>query len=311
MDRVTGFFAAHVLATVLVACLVLLALGTWYGARRGLLQKELRHFFYSPIAYVVTAGFLFINGFVFLFVVDYYRSGSPNNPPGRIFFGDGNFFFWIMIMITVPAITMRLFAQEKSSGTIEPLLTAPVREGQVVIAKYLASFYFYCFMWLPTLVFIFLLYKYADPTLTLGKLTEGTKLYTPTGWQEVYGRLNKVMDLGPILTGYFGTLAMGAAFLGIGCLMSSIARDQVVAYILGFVSLLFLFSVGFLDSIVQVDPSWFPGLKKTIQHVSFMEHFKHFPLGIVDTRPLVYYATIVVFTLFFSARVLESRKWRG
>ncbi len=309
MDRVTDFFAAHVLGTVLATCLVLLVLGTGYGARRGLLQKELRHFFYSPIAYVVTAGFLFINGFVFLFVVDYYRSGSPNDPPVRLFFGNG--FWWIMILIVVPAITMRLFAQEKASGTIEPLLTAPVREGEVVVAKYLASFYFYCFLWLPTLIFVFLLYKYADPTLTLDRLTDGTKLYTLTGWQEVYGRLNKVMDLGPILTGYLGTLAMGAAFLGIGCLTSSLARDQVVAYILGFVALLFLFSVGFLDSIVQTDPSWFPGLKKTIQYVSFMEHFKHFPLGIVDTRPLVYYGTIIVITLFLSARVLESRKWRG
>ena len=293
---------------------VALAAAVFFGAlylllrvvRTGLLRKELRHFFDSPIAWLVMAGFTFVNGFVFLFLADYYTQ-TPNEPLVRVFFGNG--FFWILQFIVIPAITMRLIAEERASGTLETLMTAPVTDAEVVFSKFLAAFVFYVVMWLPTLVLLGAAYHYAAPELFYRDLWKGHELSFGYA-RHVWGKVNEVMDLGPVGAAYLGVFLMGAAWIGIGLLASSLARNQVVAFIVGFVALLMLFSIGFLENLITVDPVWLPGLREVLHYLSFSNAFDDFPRGLVDTRSVVYFVSLTVFSLFLATRVVESRKWR-
>lgn len=275
---------------------------------RGLLAKELGHFFLAPVAWLTMAAFAFVNGFVFLFLFRAYQ-GMPNEPLVRVFFGSQNAFFWVLQLIVIPAITMRLVAEERSSGTIELLLTAPVTEAEVVFAKFAAACAFYAVLWLPTLVLLGSAFYYACP--------EGffAGLWAARAWDsayaaEVWQRVNAVMDLGPVLAAYGGTFLMGAAWIAIGLLASSFCTNQVVAFITAFVALLTLFAVGFLEALIEVDPAWLPGLRDGIRFVSFPNAFDGFPRGVVDTRAVVYFLTLTALGLFLSVRVLESRRWR-
>ncbi len=119
------------------------------------LNRELRAYFVSPLAYVILGFFLSLNGYVFAVIVSFLsdpRAGGSTTPL-ELFFGD-TFFFWLVLMIMVPLVTMRLLAEERRSGTIEILMTAPVSEAQVVVGKFLAAFGFYVFLWLPTLAYV-------------------------------------------------------------------------------------------------------------------------------------------------------------
>ncbi len=274
--------------------------------RRGLIQKELRHYFYSPIAWLTMAGFAFVNGFFFLFLFEIY-AGRPNVPLVQVFFGGS--FFWVLQLILVPAITMRLFSEERADGTLETLLTAPVRESEIVFGKFVGALVFYMSLWWPTLVLLAAALYYAAPPGFWAKLW-GQAAFRPAFVAEAIGRINAVMDLGPVVTSYLGTALLGAAWIAIGLLASALSRNQIVAFVLGFVALLCSYAVGQLEALVRVDPSWFPGLRDTLRFVSFPLAYGGFPRGVIDTRAVIYFLSVAGLGLFLAVRVLEQERWR-
>jgi len=236
--------------------------------------RELRAYFLSPLAYVLLFFFLLLNGAAFAVIVGYLT--NPAAPPGRPFdFFFGGFLFWIVLLFVVPVVTMRLIAEERKSGSIEVLMTAPVDEFEVVAGKYLAACTFYAFLWAPTVLYAVLVARWSD------------------------------VDWGILAAGYFGTLLIGAFLLAIGTFASATAKNQIVAAMVAFAVMLLVFFLAFLPGLVRSD-----AVKEVLSYVSVLDHMDEFSRGIVDTRRLVFYASSILFFLYASAKALEDRKWR-
>ena len=239
--------------------------------------RELKSLWYSPIAYVIGALFLVLQGFVFWLLV-----AALNDPRSeasftiaQAFFGP-TFFYSIAVLITVPFLTMRTFSEEKRTGSIELLLTAPVTDGQVVLSKFLGAWIAYILLWASTFIFFLMLRSFT------------------------------AFDWGPVATGYLGTWLLGSVLISIGILASSLTRNQVIAAFLAFVTLMLLFSVGILD--------WFfkdPETSRIIHYLSLLDHLTDFSKGIVDTRPMLYYLSLTVIALFWTGRVIRNPRWRS
>ncbi len=239
------------------------------------LQRELKAYFYSPLAYVVLCFLLVVNGIVFALILSFLN--DPMSPAGRpldLFFG-GTFFFWLVVVFAAPVLTMRLLAEERRSGSIEVLMTAPVSEGQVVAGKYLAALAFYAFLWLPTLAYA------------------GIVAY------------NSEIDWGVVASGYLGILLVGALFLAVGTFASAMTSNQIIAAVMAFAILLGLFAFSLVQYLANA-----PALKDALAYLSIPQHMEEFAKGVVDTRRLVFYVTSTLFFLFLTARALEARKWR-
>lgn len=228
--------------------------------------KELRSFFNSPVAYVILTLFLLISGWFFssgLFLInqaDLRDLVSMVIPLAFLFF--------------VPAITMRVLAEEKKSGTLELLVTLPVRDAEIVLGKFFAAL---------LLLASALLLTFAYP-LTLAILGD------PDG--------------GAIVGGYLGLLFMGGSYLAIGVFTSGLTQNQIVAFITGFV-LMFLFFM--LDKVVI----FFPGaIASVLEYLSITYHLENIARGIVDSRDVVYFISVITVFLFLAIRTLESRRWR-
>jgi ABC-2 type transport system permease protein len=181
----------------------------------------------------------------------------------------------VILLLLMPLITMRLFAEERRSGTIELLLTYPVRDGAVLIAKYLAALALYALM------------------LALTLLYPGIVAY--------FTRL----EWGPLLSGYLGLLLMGATFLAVGIFASSLTENQIVASITTFGVLLFLWVIGW--SAEYVGGGW----GRVLSHLSLLDHFDTFARGVLDTKDIVYYLNVTILALFLTLRSLEARRWKG
>jgi ABC-2 type transport system permease protein len=239
--------------------------------------RELKSFFYSPIAYVVGALFMLLQGAVFWLLLAVLNDPrvDPNVTMSQFFFG-GTFFFWFAVLLICPLLTMRAFSEEKRTGSIELLLSAPVTEAEVVLSKFLGAWLGYALYWAVTPVFF----------AVLGR----------------YGRL----DWGPVMAGLLGTWLLGAVLIAIGVLASSLTRNQVIAAILSFVTILLLFSVGILDVFVR-DPE----ASNLIRYLSLIEHLRDFSKGFVDTRPIAFYTSLTVICLYFTGRIITSPRWRS
>jgi len=238
-------------------------------------NRELRAYFFSPLAYVVLFFFLVINGFIFAMIVSFLNDPrSPGGPPLALFFG-GTLFFWLILLFVGPVLTMRLLSEELKSGSIEVLMTAPVTEGQVVAGKYLASLTFYLFLWFPTLAYA------------------GIIAY----WNRV--------DWGPVAAGYLGILGIGALFLAVGLFASALTKNQLISAMITFALLILLFSFGLLENLVTNETA-----KKVFGYLNLWDHMDEFAKGIVDSRRLIYYLSATLFFLFLTSRALEDRKWR-
>lgn len=231
-------------------------------------SKELRTYLSSPMAYVVTALFLFMSGY-FGFAPDLFSTQLA-----RL---DGFFYFAsFLLVLLAPILTMRLLAEEQKLGTLELLLTAPVRDHEVVLGKFLASVGILAAMLFTTFYYPVLLLLFARP------------------------------DIGPMLSGYFGLLLLGAAFLAIGVLASSLSSNQIVAAVLGFgILLAFSFAhlaLGFAQNV--------PGAAAVLSYVSLSANFTDFVRGVIDTKAVIYYLSFIAVALFFTVRSLETRRWR-
>ncbi len=228
-------------------------------------KKELRSFFDSPIAYIVITIFLLITGWFFfsdLFLV--------NQASLRNLFGIVPFIF----MFFVPAVTMRLISEEKRSGTIEVLLTLPVKDYQIILGKFLAGL---------ILIFAAVILTFVY-TLTLSGLGD--------------------LDFGSVVAGYIGLIFLGAAYLSIGVFTSSLTQNQIVAFITSFV---IIFALFMLDKVLIFMPGF---LVSFFEYLSVDYHFSNIARGVIDSRDVIYYLSIIFVFLFLAVRALESRKWR-
>lgn len=236
--------------------------------------RELRSYFFSPLAYVVLTLFLVYNGVVFAVIIGFLNNPAATTArPFDLFFG--GFLFWVVLLIVAPILAMRLISEELRSGSIEVLMTAPVTEAQVVVAKYFAALTFYMALWAPTVTYALIIAHYSS------------------------------VDWGPIAGGYFGIFCIGALFLAVGLFASATTKNQLIAAIFGFVLIMLLFSFALLENLWN-DPT----AKKVFGYLNVLEHLDEFAKGIVDTRRLVYYVTAIFFFLFLSTRALEDKKWR-
>jgi len=192
--------------------------------------REWKAFWYSPVAYVVGAFFLLLQGWVFWLLVAVLNDPrvDPTWNIAQFFFG-GTLFYWVSVTMLAPLLTMRTFSEEKRTGTIEVLLSAPVTDAQVVVAKFLGAWLSYCALWGATVAF-FLIFQ-------------------------MHGRL----DWGPIATGYLGTWLLGAVLVAMGVLASSFTRNQIIASVVAFVLILMLFSLAGTFDFAQLQ-SRLPGL---------------------------------------------------
>ncbi len=242
-----------------------------------LTSRELKAFWYSPIAYVVGAVFLLLQGFVFWLLINALNDprSDPSRTIGQAFFG-GTIFYWFSVLLITPLLTMRTFSEEKRTGTIELLLTAPVTDTQVVLAKFLGAWITYSLLWTLTLPFFIVL-----------------RLLTP-------------FDLGPVLIGYLGTWLLGGVLLAVGILASSLTRNQVIAAVLSSVALILCFCIGFLQVFVS-DPE----TMRLIQYFSLIEHLTDFGKGIIDTRPVIFYLSLMAISLFVTGRIIANPRWRS
>jgi ABC-2 type transport system permease protein len=240
------------------------------------LKREFAALFYSPIAYVLLGAAMLINGVHFMLIV--YFLSDPYSPHGaalQYLFG-GTIFFYLLVLGVSSMITMRSLAEERHSGTIETLLTAPINDAQVVLAKYLAAVGFYVILWLPTLLYVVVLSRHSE------------------------------IDPGPVLSGYLGTLGLGMMFLAIGIFFSALTRSQIIAALL---TLAVNFTLFLLPLYEIVSPSASSG--SLLGYMNLWNHMEDFGRGIVDTRHLVYYASVTAFALFCAVQMLQSRRWKG
>ena len=230
-------------------------------------KRELANYFKSPIAYIVLGVFLVLAMGMFFAFGGFFDSGQAGMEG---FFGNMPFLF----LFFGPAIAMRLIAEERGSGTIELLLTMPVRDWEVVAGKFLAA---------------------------LGLLAVGLLLTTPAAY--TVSKLGP-MDWGPALSGYVGALCLGGLYLSIGLFASALTRNQVVAFLVGLLICVFLFLMTRLSSEL---PSW---LARIVEYMSPQFHFVSIQRGVIELRNIVYYASVTATMLVLTVLVLESRKWR-
>jgi ABC-type transport system involved in multi-copper enzyme maturation permease subunit len=335
-----------VVAVVAAVLAAVLAAGMFQA--RSLIRRELAAYFVSPIAYVVLVVFLVVTGHLFAQTFNLLTTTGPKGTewPMQTMFADER--FWLVFLFIPPLLTMRLFAEERSSGTLEMLMTAPLRDWQVVLGKYLACLAFYVLLWLPTLVYLPALQGAKTPIVAaawtpwsitmlggLGAIVVGLLLLVPrlgTSWRVVSlalivlggaaaavgGALHYtldethlieipvLLDPAPALTTYLGMFLAGAMFLALGLLISSRVRDQMVAALIALALSLVLIVAGF----------WRPEqdggrLYQLVYFFSVPLHFdRAFSRGVIDTRPVILYASTTLFCLFLTVRSLESRRWQ-
>ncbi len=238
-----------------------------------IVRREFLAYFVSPLAYVVLTAFLLANGIVFFGILQALNSpGTPRNGFMALFFS--NIFFWIFMLLVPSIIAMRLISEERKSGSIEALLTAPIGEATVIAGKFVGAWCFFLFLWVPTFLYPILLSRYA------------------------------AVDLGAIAGGYLGTFLIGGVFISLGTFASALSKNQIVAAIIGFGLILCLFLVGVFSDYLPAS------VKDVVSYMNLLDHMNDFSRGIVDTRRLVYFVSTTVFALFLSTKALEANKGR-
>jgi ABC-2 type transport system permease protein len=233
-------------------------------------KRELGSYFTSPVAYVFLVIFLLLTGFFTFTAGQFFERGEASL---------GAFFGWLpwLYLVLVPAVGMRLWAEERRSGTIELLMTMPLTPWQAIIGKFLASW-------------IFLAIALA---LTFPVVITVNVLGSP--------------DNGAILAGYIGAMLLSGAYLAVTSMTSALTRNQVVAFILSVVACLFLVLAGF-NPVTDLIARWAsPALVDTVAAFSVVTHFDGFQRGVIDSRDLLFFLSVIGFSLFATGVVLRNR----
>jgi ABC-2 type transport system permease protein len=244
-----------------------------------LVRRELGTFFVSWTGYIVIAAVLFIMGLSFSGILQALNTEPLTMTINELFYE--SVAFWLVLLVATPVITMRLFAQEKQSGTFETLMTAPVKDVQVVLAKFTAALLFYGLMWLPLVIITVMLKHYA--------------------------RQPSAVDFGALAGGMAGVFLIGMLYVAIGCLASALTRSQVIAAMLSFMVGLGIFLAGYLAYAVPPQLGW---PHAVLSQMNLYQHLQDLSRGVVDTRAVVFCLSATFFFLFLTLRAVESRRWK-
>jgi ABC-2 type transport system permease protein len=245
--------------------------------------KELRSYFASPIAYIVTGFWALVFGYFFYVMLYFFlqrsqqamgmgpQSVNVNQDMIRYVLSNAS----VVVLFVLPAITMRTYSEEKRSGTIELLLTSPLTDMQIILGKFLGTLALYGAMLLVTVLYIALLFWFGRP------------------------------EVKPILAGYLGLLLLGGCFLSIGLFISSLTKNQIVAAVITFVTFLMLWVIDWMASDAT-------GTTATVlRYLSITGHFEDFSKGIIDTKHVIYYLSLITFGLFLTAKAVDTERWKG
>ena len=247
-------------------------------------HKELRAYFASPIAYIVIGFFALLYGFFFIAIMRYFvgqsmqaglmggaQAMNVNQQLIRPLLQNVT----VVVLFLLPMVTMRTYAEEKRSGTIELLLTSPVTDFEIVMGKFLGAMALYCAMLAVTLFHVAVLYLYGRPE-----------------WK-------------PIVTSYLGLILFGGCFISVGLFISSLSKNQIVAGSVTFVIFLLLWVINWIGSFAG------PTGDKLTAYLSIVDHFDDFSKGVIDTTHIIYYVSFITFGLFLTAKSVDSERWRG
>lgn len=247
------------------------------GATWTIAKREMFAYFVSPIAYVVTTVWLMWCGMTFYTLAGFFAGQAAlgaSMSPLSAFFG-GSVLFFIPLLVFAPVLTMRLLAEERNTGTLEPLLTAPVTTAQVVLGKYLAAVVFWIALWVPTGMYVWITSQFGS------------------------------VDLGAVAASYVGVIGIGLYYMAIGLAMSALSKNQIVAALLTFMVIGALFVGGLLTYVESL-----ADYRSALEYISLWGHMQAFAKGVVDTRYLVFDASLAVFFVFLAWRALEGRRWQ-
>jgi ABC-2 type transport system permease protein len=247
--------------------------------------KEMKSYFSSPIAYVMIGFFVLIFGWFFAAILFLFEqqsaqfgalgAGAPpvnlNQDLVRPVFSNVS----VILLFALPLITMRTYAEEKRSGTMELLLTSPISDAQIVLGKFLGAMGLVAAMLAVTLPHVLVLFWFSEPE-----------------WK-------------PIATSYLGFFLMTGCFVALGLLISSLTRNQIIAAMATFGVFLMLWVIDWMGTFMGETG------RAVFQYVSLPGHFEDFTRGVLDTRHLVYYASFILFGLFLTMRSVETERWRG
>jgi ABC-2 type transport system permease protein len=247
-------------------------------------QKELRAYFASPIAYVVIGVFTLILGVMYAGILNWFLGQSMQMGMGmgpqtmnvnQQLIRPLLLNMAVVLLLLLPLITMRTYSEEKRSGTIELLLTSPVSDLEIILGKFLGALALYALMIGIMLIHFGLLFMYGKP------------------------------ELKPLLTAYLGMLLFGSGFISIGLFISSLTKNQIVAGAATFAVFLLLWVIDWLG------PALGPSTEDVLKYLSMTGHLDDFIKGVIDTKHVVYYLSIIVFGLFLTARSVDTERWRG
>ncbi|MFA5914255.1 MAG: ABC transporter permease subunit [Burkholderiales bacterium] len=238
---------------------------------RNIAKRELGSYFTSPVAYVFLVIFLLLTGFFAFTIGNFFERGEASL---------ASFFVWHpwLYLVLVPAIGMRVWSEERRSGTMELLLTLPVNPWEAILAKFLASWAFLALALALTFPIVITVNLLGDP------------------------------DNGQILAGYVGSLLLAGAYLAITCMTSAMSRNQVVAFILSVVLCLFLILAGF-NPVTDLLTRWAsPALVDAVAAFSVVTHYDNFQKGVIDARDLLYFASLLGFALFATSVIIRNHR---
>ena len=247
-------------------------------------RKELKSYFASPIAYLLMAFFALIFGFGFFTATrDFVRFGFMAEMQGRSMPMNVNEqvirpllgFASTVALFLIPMITMRLFAEEKKTGTIELLLTSPVEDWEIILGKWFGALFLYLCVLAVSALNIALLFAFGKP------------------------------DWKPILIGYLGLILQGGTLLAIGTFISNLTKNQIVAGVATFFACLLLWLLSWSTAFQAT------GFAQVIGYLSIVTHFDGFAKGVIDSKDVIFYLSMIFFSLFLTARSMESLRWRA
>lgn len=248
-------------------------------------HKELKAYFASPIAYIVIGFSAILFGYFYLSLLFYFDRvalqaglgmGGPNTVNvNEMLIGPLFMNVSVILLFTLPLVTMRIYSEEKRSGTIELLLTAPLTDVQIVLGKFIGALVLYAAMLAVTLVHVGILFAFGNPE-----------------WR-------------PVVTGYLGLLLMGGCFLSTGLFVSSLTKNQIVAGMVTFAVFLLFWVINWMASFTG------PTTQAVLNYLAITEHLADFTRGVIDTKHVVYYVSFIAFSLFLTVRSVDSERWRG
>ena len=246
---------------------------------RALVRRELSAFFQGPTGFIIIAAVMFLIGLGFIVVLSGLNGEATPMPVTQVFYG--TYFFWVILLLIAPVITMRSFAMERASGTYETLMTAPIGDWQVVLSKFTGALIFYMILWLPLLACSIVVRLYVGESAVLG--------------------------LGTMLTSALGILMVGSLYMSIGCFASALTRNQAVAAVSGFALGAALFFTGFFSYFAGDRTDW---LSQLARHISLANHMESFTRGVIDLGSIVFFLSLTGLFLYLTHKAVESRRWK-